>query len=61
MVINCHESDTAAGGIIFNVFSYDVVSIRDSNSLPPQHQANALRVKPRLRVYAHHNEELRMK
>ena len=43
-------SDIAAVGTIFNVFSYDAVSDRDSNLLPSQRRAVALRVEPRLRV-----------
>ena len=44
--------DTAAVGILFNVFSYDSVLGRDSNLSPTSRQADALRVEQRLRASA---------
>ena len=38
----------AAVGTIFNVFSYEAVSARDSNLSLPRQRADALRVDPRL-------------
>ncbi len=46
----CRASDIAAVGTIFNVFSYDVVSARDSNLSPSRRRADAPRVEPRSQV-----------
>jgi hypothetical protein len=43
----CRAPDIAEVGTIFNVFSYDAVSVRDSNLSPSRRQADALSVEPR--------------
>ena len=50
--LNIHAFDIAAVGTIFNVFSYDALSDRDSNLSPSRRRANALRVEPRSRVFS---------
>ena len=47
----CRATDLAEEETIFNVFSYDVMSDRDSNLSPPRQRADALRVEPWSQVY----------
>ena len=42
----CRATDLAEEETIFNVFSYDVMSDRDSNLSSPRQRADALRVEP---------------
>ena len=49
--LTIYAPDIAAVGIIFNVFSNDAVSARDSNLTPPRRRADALRVEPRSRIF----------
>ena len=42
--------DIATVGTIFNVFSLDAVSGRDSNLSPARRRADALRIEPQSRV-----------
>ena len=58
----CRASDIAAVGTIFNVFTYDAVSDRDSNLSPFRRRADALRVEPQSRVLIEwHSSQLSQK
>ena len=46
----CQASSIAAEETIFNVFSYNAASNRDSNLLHPRRRTGALRVEPQSRV-----------
>ena len=48
----CRTLDIAAVGNIFNVFSYDTMSSRDSNLTLSRQRADALRVTPLSRVFS---------